>query len=1008
MALNIADLTFGLGANTAGLQKSLKKVVEFGRVANEAAKSQEKGAKAATAQYARQEAAIRANLLQVLNLSAAIRRAGGDPALIGQTTIAFRSMVNETTRGTQSTLEFNRVQDQFKARLGKTQRALQSFKADKAQKSMGRFNEVVRDLESASVLAVGPLSGLGARIRALGAITSRSTLLIAGMLGAVAGLTVGIFKLASAAIASGRDMERLEGQLKVSTGTAVLAAAEFNSLLVVSERLGINVGSVSEEFGKLSAAAAGTEIAGEGVQRIFLGVSSAGAALRLSTSDVAGAFRALQQVLSKGKVQAEEIRGQFGERIPGGFRLAARAMGKTTAEFSKMLETGKVLSEDFLPKLAEELIRTFGQDALDAADTFTGSLNNLANATFEFNREFDKTISATDTAKSVIQSLTGLVKLLTENINVLLASVAALGPTMTVIFAPQILAGLGFLAEAFSLLILRVRILAITLLALPFAGLLSVIAKVVAVTGTAIGSYLLFKSALDDTTQSLEDFMKASEDLLRLQGKLTKAQELQTELQIEASRTRIQAIMAEVEAQRILIESQSLGVGIGVGDTATSGQRAELEILAEKMESLLAKVFRLDGLLRQLDDDADETGDALSDAFKDAAEEVDELMLALGRLDAQRQALLRGGEKSLAIVDDLFEAQDILAELTLDDTAALAEKLGVAFEDVESALASLITQLRLGEEANDALGDAIGDFKEDMQEVDDIFKEMAEHIEALKGGPEALEKFNKAVKDKKALEDFVELLQQFVDAGLLSQQVFAQLVAGFKELQGELEEAQDDFDKLVELTEAVEDAIKSSFDRIGKAITEAFVTGEASALSFQSIVEGVLSEILQKAIELAIIDPFVKFATGAISGLLGGLLGGAAAPSAGDFNVGGTTTVPFAHGGSFTVPGSGGTDSQIIPFSLTPGERVDVLTKSQQALEGRQGGSTVQVFDNRRSGAPVDIIEEIGPGGEAILQVMIEDVVERALTQEDTFGSSVGQSLGTFGRALGRQGSRNR
>ena len=54
-----------------------------------------------------------------------------------------------------------------------------------------------------------------------------------------------------------------------------------------------------------------------------------------------GAFLALGQMISKGKVQAEELRGQLGKRLPGAFQLAAKAMGMTTAALDKFMADGK-------------------------------------------------------------------------------------------------------------------------------------------------------------------------------------------------------------------------------------------------------------------------------------------------------------------------------------------------------------------------------------------------------------------------------------------------------------------------------------------------------------------------------------------------------------------------------------------------------------------------------------------------------------------------------------------
>lgn len=50
----------------------------------------------------------------------------------------------------------------------------------------------------------------------------------------------------------------------------------------------------------------------------------------------------------------------------------------------------------------------------------------------------------------------------------------------------------------------------------------------------------------------------------------------------------------------------------------------------------------------------------------------------------------------------------------------------------------------------------------------------------------------------------------------------------------------------------------------------------------------------------------------------------------------------FANGGSFTVGGSGGTDSKLVAFRATPGERVDVSTPNQQR-GGDRGGNNYNI-----------------------------------------------------------------
>lgn len=141
-----------------------------------------------------------------------------------------------------------------------------------------------------------------------------------------------------------------------------------------SERLGTAFKESAESYMQIAAAAKGTSISNEQVQNTFRGVSEAAAALQLDGEKVEGALTAISQMISKGKVSAEELRGQLGERIPGAFQIAARAMNMTTAELDKTMSTGNLMAEDFLPSFAKQLRKEFGAGAEAASNSF-GAMN---------------------------------------------------------------------------------------------------------------------------------------------------------------------------------------------------------------------------------------------------------------------------------------------------------------------------------------------------------------------------------------------------------------------------------------------------------------------------------------------------------------------------------------------------------------------------------------------------------------------------------------------------------
>lgn len=152
----------------------------------------------------------------------------------------------------------------------------------------------------------------------------------------------------------------------------------------ISSKYGLNYQASLEGVKTLTGGLKSMNLPLEEQMRIFEGVSTGIAAMKLSADESKGAMLALGQMASKGTVSAEELRGQLGERIPGAFGIAAKAMRVTEAELGKMLQKGEIAAKDFLPRFATEMQKTFGADALAAAkgpqaiqERFNNALYNL-------------------------------------------------------------------------------------------------------------------------------------------------------------------------------------------------------------------------------------------------------------------------------------------------------------------------------------------------------------------------------------------------------------------------------------------------------------------------------------------------------------------------------------------------------------------------------------------------------------------------------------------------------
>lgn len=224
--------------------------------------------------------------------------------------------------------------------------------------------------------------------------------------GAIAGF--GINDLVQARI----EMDKIKNSLAATSGAT--AGGDYKYMRAEVDRLGLSLRSTAKDFGMMTASAKGTSLEGEQTRKIFASITGASTVLGLSADDTSGILRALNQMISKGTVQAEELKGQLGERLPGAFAMAARAMGLTTAELQKQLETGKVLASDLLPKLAVELDKTYGSKTAASAKSTQAELNRLHTSFFELKAK----AADGDTFAGFFRAATGATKLLGDNLDV--------------------------------------------------------------------------------------------------------------------------------------------------------------------------------------------------------------------------------------------------------------------------------------------------------------------------------------------------------------------------------------------------------------------------------------------------------------------------------------------------------------------------------------------------------------------------------------------------------------
>lgn len=198
-------------------------------------------------------------------------------------------------------------------------------------------------------------------------------------LGSALALIGGGAVLASIAKA-GLQMESLERGFAAAAGSAEQGAREFAFIRDASDRLGLALGEASTQYLSFLAASRGTALQGKDTRDIFLAVTSAMGALGKDSETTSRALIAVQQMMSKGKISAEEMTGQLGEALPGALGLSAKAMGMTQQALLKLMGDGKLFAADLLPKLAKELQATYGEAAAKAANGLQANLSRMKTA----------------------------------------------------------------------------------------------------------------------------------------------------------------------------------------------------------------------------------------------------------------------------------------------------------------------------------------------------------------------------------------------------------------------------------------------------------------------------------------------------------------------------------------------------------------------------------------------------------------------------------------------------
>jgi lambda family phage tail tape measure protein len=266
---------------------------------------------------------------------------------------AWREIANSVKIGTAEFKQANAEAAKLEAQLRKVQPG-------------GRGRLAAGAQIAGTIAGAGVFGGLeGAAGAGIGAIVGGVPGAITG--GAI-GAQVGMFRQGLGDVATyAAELNKQRQALRLVTKDSFEYQRALSFITQTSRDLAIPQEIITRQFTQLTASVKGAGGNVRDAEKAFIGVASGIRGTGGSLEQLDSALTATSQVFSKGKVSAEELRQQIGERLPGAFSLFAKALDMTPQELDKALEKGQVSLQDF-QLFAEKLFLEYGESAKILAD----------------------------------------------------------------------------------------------------------------------------------------------------------------------------------------------------------------------------------------------------------------------------------------------------------------------------------------------------------------------------------------------------------------------------------------------------------------------------------------------------------------------------------------------------------------------------------------------------------------------------------------------------------------
>lgn len=795
----------------------------------------------------------------------------------------------------------------------------------------------------------GPEGAVGGALGAFGGVQG-------AFAGAAIGAQVGGLRRS---VGDAADYAAQIGKLKIALEGVAPNQDAFNSAIETAaeatRELNVPQDAAVRGITRLTAAVTGAGGPIGDAETTFKNVTAAIKATGGSTEDVKGAITAMVQVFSKGKVSAEELSGQLGERLPGAVTMFAKANKMTLPELQKNLKAGTVgLNE--LMKFIEELGVEFEGTAKKIAGSneeagarlsvaFKEMQAEVGNSLIETGANFQDAFAEfiTNITPGVVNGIESIKKAVSGFMVVFLPAAAGITTFVLLLKSAAIVTSLGGIGLAVGALALKIKALAAGIatlgivmatnpLFLGIAAVGGIVAGIVAITqainGQAKATERLIKAGKSDAATA-DDKSKAISTLLgqrATQQRIIRenpedlSSDKRSQQAANKRRRKAQSELKRINRDLSIVTrakkkpeekdandygaptAEGDGSGSGSGPKSTLARRIEQ---AQKLEMLMQRRLNLsqaeNPLARFLAQQANQRAAIEQKIVKikegGTSEEIEKATAAARSLQAQEQA---------ASLQERVKQLSEKALKPLQDAVQAVKDQGEAKKRIEELIKEGINPERAKDIAN------LEKLKEKSIEVlnvdIDILKLRIAQGTATEAEIEALDKLIKKRKEAENIDP-----EEETSGGK------------YDEEKSEFEQFQDTF------KEGLEDMMNVGPKLAGVAVgaigtmtdglIELITTGKAD---FKAMAASILKDIAKIMIQAAIAGAVKKmfgFADGGV------IQGGRIKPYAQGGVVAGPTMFPMA-GGDVGLMGEAGPEA-IMPLKRGPGGRLGVEVANQ-------------------------------------------------------------------------------